>query len=204
MKKQQITFCLVIKGAFFMRLERLTKVQVEDIYKNKMTVDFPKPELKPIEVILKAIDNDIYEPLGLFDESKIIGYTFLVKLGRDYLVDYLAVNSDWRNKGAGSEMVQLLGDYLKDAGNVIGEVEDPDCATDDASKDIQTRRLNFYFRNGCTDTGLRVKCFGVPFRILRVGQRQSEDHDELWEIYQEFYRKVLPKEMFEKNIQRGL
>ena len=187
-----------------MQLERLTKAQVEDIYKNKMTVDFPKPELKPLEVILKAIDEDIYEPLGLFDDSKNIGYTFLVKLGRDYLVDYLAVHSDSRNNGAGSRMVQLLADYLKDAGNVIGEVEDPDHATDAAAKDIQTRRLNFYFRNGCTDTGLRVKCFGVPFRILRVGQRQSEDHDELWTMYQEFYRRVLPKEMFEKNIVRSL
>ena len=186
-----------------MRLVRLTKAQVEDIYKNKMTVDFPKPELKPLEVILKAIDDDIYEPLGLFDDSKNIGYTFLVKLGRNYLVDYLAVHSDSRNNGAGSQMVQLLADYLKDAGNVIGEVEDPDHATDAAAKDIQTRRLNFYFRNGCTDTGLRVKCFGVPFRILRVGQRQSENHDELWTMYQEFYRRVLPKEMFEKNIVRS-
>lgn len=82
-----------------MRLERLTKAQVEEIYKNKMTVDFPKAELKPLEVILKAIDKNIYEPLGLFDDSKIIGYTFLAKLGSDYLVDYLAVNSDSRNSG---------------------------------------------------------------------------------------------------------
>lgn len=187
-----------------MRLQLLTKEQVEDIYKNKMTVDFPKPELKPLEVILKAIDKNIYEPLGLFDDSKIIGYTFLVKYGNDFLVDYLAINSDSRNNGAGSEMVQLLADYLKDARNVIGEVEDPDHATDAAAKDIQTRRLNFYFRNGCSDTGLRVKCFGVPFRILRVGQRQSENHDELWEMYRDFYRRVLPKEMLEKNIQRSL
>ena len=185
-----------------MRLEQLTKAQVEDIYKNKMTVDFPKPELKPLEVILKAIDKDLYEPLGLFDDSKIIGYTFLVKYCGNYLVDYLAVNSDSRNNGAGSEMVQLLADYLKDAGNVIGEVEDPDYAHEAVAKDIQTRRLNFYYRNGCTDTGLRVKCFGVPFRIFRVGQRQSENRDELWELYQDFYRRVLPKEMFEKNIKR--
>jgi GNAT superfamily N-acetyltransferase len=185
-----------------MRLERLTKAKVEDIYKNKMTEDFPKAELKPLEVILKAIDNGIYEPLGLFDDEKIIGYTFLAKLGRDYLVDYLAVYADSRNNGAGSNMVQLLADYLKDAGHIIGEVEDPDHATDTAAKDIQTRRLNFYMRNGCSDTGLRVECFGVPFRILRVGKLQDEDLDELWELYQEFYRRVLPKKMFEKNIQR--
>ena len=67
-------------------------------------------------------------------------------------------------------MVQLLADYLKDSENVIIEIEDPDQATDAASKDIQTRRMNFYFKNGCTDTGLRVKCLGVPFRIIRLGQ----------------------------------
>ena len=183
-----------------MRLEQLTKAQVEDIYKNNMTIDFPKAELKPLEVILKAIDNNIYEPLGLFDDSSIVGYTFLVKLGNDYLVDYLAVNSDSRNNGAGSEMVQLLADYLKDAENVIIEIEDPDHATDAASKDIQTRRMNFYFRNGCTDTGLRVKCLGVPFRIIRLGQHKSEDHDVLWNLYREFYRRVLPEDMFVNGI----
>ncbi len=185
-----------------MRLERLNKAQVEYIFKNKMIEDFPEAEIKPLEVILKAIDNDIYEPLGLFDDAKIIGYTFLAKLGSNYLVDYLAVYADSRNSGAGSCMVQLLAEYLRDAENIIGEVEDPDHATDAASKDIQTRRMNFYMRNGCTDTGLRVKCFGVPFRILRVGQKLGESHDELWEMYQEFYRRVLPKDMFEKNICR--
>ena len=185
-----------------MHLERLTKAQVEEIYKNKMTVDFPKPELKPLEAILKAIDKDIYEPFGLFDDSRIIGYTFLAKLGSDYLVDYIAINSDSRNNGAGSRLVQLLADYLKDAGNAIVEVEDPDFADDAAVKDLQTRRVNFYHRNGCADTGLRVKCFGVPFRILRVGYRESENHDELWELYQEFYRRILPKDMLEKNIER--
>lgn len=185
-----------------MQLEHLTKAQVEEIYKNKMTVDFPKAELKPLEVILKAIDDCLYEPLGLFDESKFIGYTFLVKIGSDYLVDYLAVIPDERNNGAGSRLVQLLADHLKAAGDVIVEVEDPNLAADAMAKDIQTRRYNFYLRNGCTDTGLRVKCFGVPFRILRVGQRKSEDHEALWKLYQEFYRRVLPKEMFEKNIER--
>ena len=47
-----------------MRLERLTKAQVEDIYKNKMAVDFPKPELKPLEVVLDTDFrvSDQYKP----------------------------------------------------------------------------------------------------------------------------------------------
>lgn len=37
--------------------------------------------------------------------------TFLVKLGKDYLVDYLAVCPDKRNSGAGGVMVNLLAEY---------------------------------------------------------------------------------------------
>lgn len=183
-----------------MRLERLYKSQVEEIYKTKMQEDFPADEIKPLKAILKGIDKGIYEPCGLFEDSELIGYAFFVKLGSDYLLDYLAVHSDMRNKGVGSTAVMLIADYLKEADNVVVEVEDPDYATDPAEKDLQTRRYNFYLRNGCTDTGLRVKCFGVPFRILRMGPQQKEDHDKLWKLYQEFYRVMLPKEMFEKNL----
>ena len=117
-------------------------------------------------------------------------------------MDYLAIDSDSRNNGIGSRAVHLIADHLKGAGDIIIEVEDPDHADDVAAKELQTRRYNFYLRNGCTDTGLRVKCFGVPFRIIRLWQQQNEDFDKLWDLYQEFYRIVLPKEMFDKNIVR--
>lgn len=184
-----------------MWLERLNKSQVESIYREKMMVDFPAAEIKPLEAILKAMDKGLYEPFGLFDEAGIMGYTFMVKINRDYLVDYLAVFDGRRNNGAGSQMIQLLADYLKDADNIIGEVENPDFA-EGQEKELQTRRYNFYMRNGCTDTGLRVRCFEVPFRILRMGKKQSEDHDKLWELYKSFYRMMLPKELFEKNLDR--
>ena len=183
-----------------MQLNRLNKEQVEEIFKTIMKEDFPADEIKPLEAILKGIDKGIYEPFGLFDDSKLVGYAFFVKLGSDYLLDYLAVLSDMRNKGVGSTAVMLIADHLKDADNVIVEVEDPDYAEGVSEKDLQTRRYYFYLRNGCTDTGLRVKCFGVPFRILRMGHRKNENYEMLWELYQEFYRVMLPKEMFEKNV----
>lgn len=126
-----------------MRLERLNKSQVEEIYKTKMQEDFPADEIKPLKAILKGIDKGIYEPCGLFEDSELIGYAFFVKLGSDYLLDYLAVHSDMRNKGVGSTAVMLIANNLKDADNVIVEVEDPDYAEAASEKDLQTRRYNF-------------------------------------------------------------
>ena len=184
-----------------LRLEKLNNSQVENVYNERMVKDFPKDELKPLPIIWKAIENGIYEPLGLFDEKEIIGYSFLVKNEANYLVDYLAVYPQQRNLGSGGIMVRMLSDYLKDAKNLIAEIENPEYAQSDEDRILQTRRFGFYTRNGCTDTGLRVKCFGVPFMILRWGAAQNEDLDALWDLYQSFYRIMLPKDMFEKNIE---
>ncbi len=184
-----------------MRLESLSKSQVEDLYKNRMVIDFSKDELKPLWVILNAMDDGKYESLGLYDDETIIGYVFLVILGRDYLVDYLAVYPEKRNQGAGGKMVSLLAEHLSDADNIIGEVENPEYAEDMEKKDIQTRRLSFYLRNGCSDTGLRVKTFGVQYMVLRVGEGSCTDQNSIWEKYQAFYKEVLPKEMFENNVE---
>ncbi|SFU44718.1 GNAT family N-acetyltransferase [Butyrivibrio sp. M55] len=185
-----------------LHLEKLNNAQVENVYKERMVIDFPKAELKPLDILYKAIDKGIYEPLGLFDETKLIGYTFLVKNNLDYLVDYLAVYPQQRNLGSGGVMVRLLPDYLKDAENIIAEIENPEYAENEDDKILQTKRFGFYTRNGCSDTGLRVRCFGVPFMILRWGTKESEDPHALWNLYQSFYRILLPKDMFEKNIKK--
>jgi hypothetical protein len=167
-----------------------------------MIIDFPKDELKPLDILYRAMDNGIYEPLGLFDDTRIIGYTFLVKHDRDYLVDYLAVYPQQRNLGSGGIMVRMLSDYLKDAENLIAEIENPEYAENEDDEILQTRRFDFYKRNGCSDTGLRVRCFGVPFMILRWGKKYTDNVDALWRMYQSFYRIMLPKDMFEKNIKK--
>ena len=184
-----------------MRLERLNKSQTEDIFRKRLIVDFPEAEIKPLNVILKAMEDGKYESLGLYDGEDMIGYAFLVKLDNDYLIDYLAIYPDQRNAGAGGTLVGLLAEYLKDADNIIGEVEDPSYSEDAAQKDIQERRLAFYYRNGCIDSGLRVKTFGVPFLILKAKDGNYHDNEELWRLYQSFYKELLPKDLFEKNVE---
>ncbi len=185
-----------------MELIQLTKDWVASVYEERMVHDFKKDELKPLKMILKALDEGIYECLGLSDGERLLGYTFLVKQGKRYLVDYLAVYPEERDKGRGSAILKLLRDHVTDAEMMIIEVEDPLYAESSEEKELQERRVSFYFRNGCSDTGLRVRCFGVPFIIIRLGEKGSLDRDTVWEVYQSFYRAVLPKKMFDANIER--
>ncbi len=185
-----------------MKLKELRIDEITNIYHTRMVIDFPKAELKPLKYIVQAVNEGIYECLGLYDDETCIGYTFLVKQGGSYLIDYLAIYPDKRNNGAGSKLIRLLKEYLAKADFAIIEVEDPQYAETDEDKDLQTRRLEFYLRNECVDTGLRVRCFGVPFIILGLGKEKVAQPDYLWDIYNSYYRAVLPKEMYEKNIER--
>lgn len=185
-----------------MELITLDKDRVASLYEERMVHDFKKDELKPLKTILKAIDDRIYECLGLSDGERLLGYTFLVKQGKRYLVDYLAVCPEERDKGRGTTILKLLRDHVTDAEMMIIEVEDPLYAESSEEKEIQERRISFYFRNGCVDTGVRVRCFGEPFIIIRLGEKGSLDRDTVWEAYQSFYRAVLPKKMFDANIGR--
>ena len=185
-----------------MTLQKLSKEQIEKVYKERMVTDFPKDELKPLAMIFKAIDLDQYECLGLFDEDSIVGYTFFVKLDNSYLVDYLATYPDIRNKGVGATLLELLDKHLANADRIIGEVENPEYTDNPEQKELQARRIGFYKRNGCHDTGLRVECFGVPFIVLETGSKRCGNADEAWELYQSFYKMILPKDKFEKNIKR--
>ena len=183
-----------------MRLQKLSLDQVKLIYNERMLFDFPDDERKPLNMIVKALSQGSYECLGLFDDQHLVGYAFLVKDENDYLVDYLAVYPEHRNKGIGGELLHLLEESLRDADNIIIEVEDPDAAAEDAEKETRIRRKSFYMRNGCQDTGLKVECFGVIYLILTLG---STSCGNLLDLYLSFYRKMLPKAMFEKNV-RGI
>lgn len=183
-----------------MKLEKLNKNQVEKIYRESMEVDFPADELKPLEVLFSAMDSEIYECFGLFSDGDIVGYTFLERLGNDYLIDYLAIYPQVRNQGYGGELIRLLGEYLTDATSILGEVEDPEFAKNENDRKLQARRLNFYLRNGFRNTKIKASAFGVPFIIIEMGEGLNHSYEEVKVLYKKMYKTILPAELYEKNI----
>lgn len=183
-----------------MTLETLDKNQITDIYNKRMKIDFPPSELKPLDMIFNAMDKGMYECYGLTDNDEILGYVYVIKLGKDYLIDYIATYPKKRNAGLGGILISLLKEKLSDAESIIGEVEDPDFAEDDESRALQTRRIGFYMRNGFRKTNLRACCFGAHFIIIETGEGMVHTEDELRELYKKHYKAILPKKLYDKHV----
>lgn len=168
---------------------RLTSFsQVKDLYRKRLKQDFARDERKPLSAMRRLWKDDAYDCYGLFDGDEILGYAFFVHLGKNYMVDYLAISEDRRGQGLGSIFLRQLGPCLADADCILCEIEDPDKAPDEATRLLRERRLQFYQRNGYRKTGLTSLLFGVDYRILEFTAAGSHTAAELRAIYTEFYR----------------
>lgn len=179
---------------------KLSKEQVKSLYQTSLMKDFPDNERKPLSVMLKSMDQGVYECLGIVEEDEIRGYAFFVKNGNDYLFDYLAVIGENRNRGVGAEFLKYIAEYFKDADSVIGEVEDPLFAKNEEDRKLQKRRLAFYLRNGYEDTGVRAVAFGANFIILKLKNQINHTIPEIERLYKIHYKSFLPKLTYWRHV----
>ena len=166
------------------------------LYRSRLKNDFARDELKPLSAIRRLWDRDAYDCFGLFRGEEILGYAFFVRIGKNYLFDYLAIEQGHRDEGLGSVFLRQLAACLTDAECVVGEVKDPDSAENAAERALRERRLAFYLRNGCLDTGLTSVVFGVAYRILEVPVGEDHTPDELRAVYAGIYESILPAAFF--------
>ena len=173
---------------------------IAQLYKTRLKKDFARDELKPLSSIRRLWDRDAYDCYGLFRGEEVLGYAFFVRIGKNYLFDYLAIEAGHRDEGLGSVFLRQLSACLTGADCVVGEVEDPDKAEDPAERALRERRLQFYLRNGCRRTGLTSFVFGVDYRILEVPVGRDHTADELRAVYTGIYQSILPAPFFRAEV----
>ena len=181
-------------------IRKLNIIEVISTYNRYLKNDFPANERKPLFVILKSIIGGFYESLGCFnEENKLVGYLFLVSFGKNYLIDYLAVEKELRGTGIGSYLLNHLTEYYKDAEAILLEVEDPEYMATKPEEETANKRIEFYYRNGYVDTKVKTITFGAHFIIL---QHESiiKDADTVNYLYTCIYGRSMSKKVLEKNI----
>lgn len=186
-----------------MNIKKLSILQIVIIYFKSLYNEFPGDERRPLVMIIKGLIKKSYECLGIFRAKELLGYAFFVKNGNDYLWDYFVVLEPYRNKGVGSAIIKMVIRYYMDAHSVIGEIEDPDFAVNNNERCIRERRRDFYFRNGCYDTKVRAKTFGVRYILIQLAGHTITPK-EVNRLYKMFYRNSLPKYLFTANIKTKL
>ncbi len=178
-------------------IRRLTDFpQVEILYKSRLKQDFARNELKPLSSMRRLWEKGAYDCYGLFDGDELLGYAFLVRLGKNCLLDYFAIADGCRNRGFGSVFLRRLTACLSDTDCTIVEVEDPDKAPEEAARVLRERRLQFYLRCGYLKTDLTSVVFGADYRILEAPAAAPHTAEELRSVYTELYRNIFPPLFF--------
>lgn len=184
-----------------MELRILNKAELESLYYNEMKRAFPPSELKPLKSMEDMRDTDRYEPLGLFEGEELLGYA-MIWMEPDIphvLLDYLGTMEGKRGNGLGTKMLKLLQERYASRGAVFGEAE-RDNSPDPEERALQSRRLDFYFRNGLRYAGYDCALFGVHYETLILGG-EGVSAEELMNYHQTIYRRQIPAKHYDRFVQ---
>lgn len=176
-------------------IRELTTKEMEQVYHTHMVKDFPASEMKKWEHLNEMIDRNIYFAYGYFQDDKLLAYAFFLgPENKEYLLlDYYAVTADVRSSGIGSKFLAQWKDALADVRVVIGEVEDPDFARNDAEKMMQERRIRFYERNGLQATGIKSSVMGVKYKVIYLPILEEQPDESLYQELEAVYHLMYPE-----------
>ena len=153
-------------------LKELNIDELISVYESYGPAFFPADELKPSASIRRLYALGFYRGFGLFLQTApdtLAGYAFFV-CGPSLsgaLLDYYAILPQFRNSGIGGLGLSLLQKQFTDTCGIYIEAEDPACASEEAEREIQTRRIGFYERNRAKKTGLQQLCHR-PFSFFPI------------------------------------
>ena len=137
--------------------------QIKKIYPEA----FPKAERKPFFLLKNSKKTTIYTAV---ERDTLFGFVATVELRNMVMIDYLAVDSKARGKGAGSFLLQEICQRFPGRKMVL-RIEKPDRSAENQRQRVARRR--FYLKNGFTSSELLVKGVSGTMEILNFGGRVS-------------------------------
>ena len=179
-----------------MKIEKLSKDEIELIYNEHIVKDFHENELRPLESILYLYNKNVYKCFKAIEDDETMGYAFFYINGNDVLLDYFATIKKYRSNGYGSIFLKKILKKLN-KNNIFIEVEDPDFSKDKQDKFIRDRRIEFYKRNGVYLSNIKVLLFDVNFRIMN---NKELDNETVKDRFGAIYKSMMPIRNFKKNV----
>ena len=150
-------------------IEKVDQRKYGALYRRCIERDFARNERRPLFLIRSLHERGMYDFLALRDDAtgRLLAYAGLLYApGVDaMLLDYLAVEPEYRDKGVGSRFMRELATYCT-AGGILIECETPALAKDAEEQAIRERRVGFYKKNRAVDTGEKWHFFGVGYDLL--------------------------------------
>lgn len=181
-------------------LRRMNEAEICLLYQRSLSRDFPPSELKSLSAILLMYRQGLYDVLGAYEGEVFVGYALLYcpKDKRHALLDYLAIEPEYRNQGFGTSLLQQLRSHYAGSNDaLLIECERPKTAPDEQEA---RKRIRFYTHAGAVLTSVRIWLFDVEYSILVLPcVNHIPDCDWAGQML-ELYRQMLPEELYEHNV----
>lgn len=127
--------------------------------------------LKELEHVYKLNRADY---VAVYDEDLFVGFYYVFRHEDVALIYYLAVVENMRNRGYGTEILDLIKERYYPKYKIALSIEAP--LVDDKLVSSRYRRLAFYSRNGFIDTLYKYESVGIQYEVLYWGDRwEPED-----------------------------
>ncbi len=140
---------------------------------------FPRDERKPLSII-KSMQKNHKSDVWFFEkDGKFVGFAATINGDGIILLDYLAVDTEQRHTGIGSEILKTIRNKYAGKG-VFAEIERVQDNADNV--DIKRKRKQFYIKNGMNELNVYAKVFGVEMELM------GWDCHLDFNAYQSFYR----------------
>jgi GNAT superfamily N-acetyltransferase len=186
-----------------MQIKILDNKERHSIYHEHLQKDFHQSEVKPYTLVEKLVTEQRYLCNGLWDDEELKGYAFFVK-GSDsktLLLDYFAILSDYRSQGLGGKFIQAIQEkIIKDKRSLIAEVENPAYASDEQSRDLMNRRIQFYIRNGFKQSKIWCRVFTDEYMIIYYNEKPHQDEAGLVMELKQVYQAIFGEEICHNQI----
>lgn len=151
-----------------MQAQELTLEELKQLYKSRISRDFVPNELRPWGNMRALALRGAYRAFAYREKGAVLAYGIFAHCPGAALLDYLAVDPALRGRGLGTRFFQALQGVARQLGApfFLIEAESLESAQTPAEKEVRRRRIQFYTRCGCRETGLFSFLFGVEYQIL--------------------------------------
>ena len=118
------------------------------------------------------------------DDGQFVGFCYSFESEGSVFLVYIATLPGLRGKGYGARMLDEMR-RIKAGRNMFLVLEGTDGSPEDG---MRIRRRNFYLRNGCTDTGVRILSDDVYFDSMNVlGNNTEQSMNRTVRMYEDIH-----------------
>jgi GNAT superfamily N-acetyltransferase len=175
------------------KVRYLQQANIKNDVSSLLVSAFPENERPPVEMFFTNFENDKNVLLAFYENHTFIGFSALAFYQDICYIFFLAVSPTYRNKGYGSQIIEILKkDYQEKILLLAYEEVDPKYP----NYLERVNREKFYFKRGFKNNELKTNEWGVIFQTVYIGKRRVsfEEYQEIFKLgFGEFAIKHLKK-----------